>query len=148
MTSSFSAINSSSEIALLEELSKCLQLHAVGTGFPVGQTPGAFRFTQLGPGRHDLQVSSPGYDIVRQSREVGRREREIEVEFPAEEGAPWFEVLCRWRVHGKVGHWGHTHRRINEHEARYTVSQDGGEWKIAAVEVLEQKRVDDGNSGN
>jgi len=71
-----------------------------------------------------------------------------EVEFPSDPKAPWFSVLCRWRVYGKVGHWGHTHRRVNEHEARYTVSRDGEEWKIAAVEVLEQKRVDDGGLGD
>lgn len=63
------------------------------------------------------------------------------------EGTPedaWFKVRARWRVHGKVGHWGHTHQRINEYLADVTVvaAQDG--WKLADIQVLDQTREDDG----
>lgn len=61
-----------------------------------------------------------------------------------EEGAPWFQVRARWRVEGRVGHWGHTHQRINEYVADATVVADGGRWKIAQIDVLEETRVDDG----
>lgn len=63
------------------------------------------------------------------------------------EGTPedaWFKVRARWRVHGKVGHWGHTHQRINEYLADVTVvaAEDG--WKLADIQVLDQTREDDG----
>ena len=64
---------------------------------------------------------------------------------PAEDPrAPYFKVRARWTVEGKVGHWGHTHQRINRYQADFTVIQDGGAWKIAAMEVRELKRMDDG----
>jgi hypothetical protein len=53
-----------------------------------------------------------------------------------------FFVDWKWRVHCAITHWGHTHRRINEYAARYTVAYDGGSWKIADVDVREQERLD------
>ncbi len=61
-----------------------------------------------------------------------------------EEDAPWFKVKARWRVVGRVGHWGHTHERINEYLADATIVTQDGRWKIAAIDVLEETRVDDG----
>ncbi len=64
---------------------------------------------------------------------------------PAEQkDAPWYQTDTRWRVAGKVGHWGHTHQRVNEYEAKLTITLDQGTWKIARMEVLSQQRVDDG----
>ncbi|MEE9608881.1 MAG: carboxypeptidase regulatory-like domain-containing protein [Myxococcota bacterium] len=40
---------------------------------------GSFRFTQLGPGTHQLAVSAPGYVERRESFEVGHRLREAEL---------------------------------------------------------------------
>lgn len=53
-----------------------------------------------------------------------------------------FEALFRWQVDGRVTHWGHVHERTNEYLARFDVvgARDG--WRIAAVELLEQERVD------
>ena len=71
----------------------------------------------------------------------GTRIIESEVEFPGERDATWFFVDSTWQVRGKVGHWGHTHARVNEYRARYTVSADGEQWKISAVETLDQRRL-------
>lgn len=65
---------------------------------------------------------------------------------PPTEGdtAPWFVVRAHWRVEGSVGHWGHSHERRNEYTADVTVIAIGTRWKIAAVETLELRRIDDG----
>lgn len=52
-----------------------------------------------------------------------------------------FRVWCRWRVHGSVRHWGHTHARTNEYEAIYTVAACDGMWKITKTDVLRQEQV-------
>lgn len=56
---------------------------------------------------------------------------------------PGFDVACHWRVHGRVSHWGHEHKRMNEYRATYSVIHDGRSWKIGRVVVLEQNRVDE-----
>ena len=71
----------------------------------------------------------------------GTRILTSEVELPEEDDATSFHVTCSWQVRGKVGHWGHTHVRVNEYRARYTVSGDGERWKISAVETLDQRRL-------
>jgi hypothetical protein len=71
-----------------------------------------------------------------------------DVSFPADPDDPTFRVHARWRVLGKVGHWGHTHRRVIEHEADYTVAPHGGTWKIVGVQVLAQRRVEPGAEAN
>lgn len=58
-----------------------------------------------------------------------------------EEGARWFEVEARWRVRGRIGHFGHTHHRVNEVLARVMVVPVGEAWKITAIEVLDEERV-------
>jgi len=69
---------------------------------------------------------------------------EAEILPEREEGAAWFKVRARWRVEGKVGHWGHTHQRINEYLADVTMVAHAGTWKIARLDVLDESRVDDG----
>jgi hypothetical protein len=54
--------------------------------------------------------------------------------------APWFRVHARWRVTGEVGHWGHTHQRVNEYLADVTIIADGEHWKLAAIDVLDEIR--------
>jgi hypothetical protein len=53
-----------------------------------------------------------------------------------------FNVLARWQVDGSVFHWGHSHRRTNEYQARYAVVQTVHGWRLGAQQVLEQLRVD------
>jgi len=46
---------------------------------------------------------------------------------------------CRWRVSGWIGHWGHIHRRENEHVALLTIAERGGMWKITDLEKLDEQ---------
>jgi hypothetical protein len=48
---------------------------------------------------------------------------------------------CRWRVHGVVEHWEHLHRRVNEYQARFTLSPSRGRWKLKSVDITNQERV-------
>jgi hypothetical protein len=69
---------------------------------------------------------------------------DAEVDLPDDLDARHYDVKCKWRVVGKVGHHGHTHRRTNEYRAVYTVTHVAEKgWRIAAVTVLDQKRVED-----
>ena len=58
-----------------------------------------------------------------------------------DDGRPGFDVLARWQVDGKVTHWGHSHERTNEYQARYTVLQTDQGWRIGGSQVQEQLRV-------
>ena len=49
---------------------------------------------------------------------------------------------ARWRVEGVVYHWGHSHARLNEYRARYTIAAVDAGWRIVGVEPLEQRRVE------
>ena len=49
---------------------------------------------------------------------------------------------CRWRVAGWIGHWGHIHRRANEHLALVTVAPLDGKWKISAIEILDERPLE------
>ena len=67
------------------------------------------------------------------------------VELPPSPAEPAYDVVARWEVIGTVRHWGHGHWRTNRYSARYRVRwapTDG--WRIGAVEILGQERVDDG----
>ena len=41
-----------------------------------------------------------------------------------------FAAQYRWRVIGEVTHWGHSHRRVNDYEARYAVAHGPEGWRI------------------
>ncbi len=78
----------------------------------------------------------------------GARSRVDKVEFqdvavvPPRAPAPdVFRVTSRWRVHGAVAHWGHEHRRVVEHVARFNVAREPDGWRIIHVEETEMPRV-------
>ena len=48
---------------------------------------------------------------------------------------------------GTVGHWGHVHVRKNHYDATVTVETVDGAWKITALEILDEKRIDTQASG-
>lgn len=48
----------------------------------------------------------------------------------------------KWTAMGTVGHWGHIHTRKNQYEANITVEPVEGAWKVTALELLEEKRID------
>jgi hypothetical protein len=51
-----------------------------------------------------------------------------------------FVAHGQWTAFGRVGHWGHMHNRINKYKANMTVEPVNGEWKMTALEVLEEVR--------
>jgi len=64
-----------------------------------------------------------------------------EVLAPGSGAAPAFDVVARWRVTGSVFHFGHGHERTLEYRARYGVAPTAAGWRIAACQVLEERRV-------
>lgn len=83
------------------------------------------------------------------SRVIAVRPVTLEVEQGSvREGGPdqsaqiGFEALFRWQVDGRVAHWGHVHERTNEYLARFDVVGSSDGWRIGAVDLLEQERVD------
>lgn len=66
-------------------------------------------------------------------------------ELPPAPREPAFDIVAKWEVIGTVRHWGHGHWRTNRYTARYRVRWDAADgWRIGAVEILGQERVDDG----
>ena len=52
-----------------------------------------------------------------------------------------FTVEAGWTVHGSVGHWGHIHQRSNRYLAELEVVVDGQQWKLQAMNVLQEERL-------
>ncbi len=81
------------------------------------------------------------------SRVIAVRPVELVVEsiepLASDESGPriGFTVLYRWQVEGRVTHWGHLHERTNEYLARFDVVGTTMGWRIGALELLEQERV-------
>jgi len=66
---------------------------------------------------------------------------EAEVREPnKEKGA--VAIRTKWTATGSVGHWGHLHTRQNYYDAILTLAVADGAWKISAIELLEEKRID------
>ena len=59
---------------------------------------------------------------------------------PLDEGSG-FVSQCTWNVTGSVGHWGHIHQRVNQYEARFTVEEIDGAWRITSLELLQEERL-------
>lgn len=88
----------------------------------------------------------------RQSMQIQRaggaqaRVKEVEVmEVTAERNpdqAFSYQLAAKWSALGTVGHWGHVHTRQNLYDAVITINVVDGVWKISALDVLEEKRVD------
>ncbi|WP_461782468.1 hypothetical protein [Prosthecobacter sp.] len=52
-----------------------------------------------------------------------------------------FTADCNWMARGIVGHWGHSHPRVNIYNARVTITPAKGEWKLIGLEVQEVRRL-------
>ena len=57
------------------------------------------------------------------------------------DGRPGFSIEAQWQVDGLVHHWGHSHSRVNEYRALYTVASSDDGWRIVGSQILEQRRV-------
>jgi hypothetical protein len=53
-----------------------------------------------------------------------------------------YDVRARWTTAGSVGHWGHIHRRENAYEADLRIEAEASNWKLAGLELLEERRID------
>jgi hypothetical protein len=52
-----------------------------------------------------------------------------------------FSATATWNVAGSIGHWGHVHQRRNQYRAELAVAPVDGEWKLVALEILEEERL-------
>jgi len=52
-----------------------------------------------------------------------------------------FRTRAEWVTIGEVTHWGHTHERTNRYEAEMTVSAADETWRISALDLLNEERV-------
>ena len=48
---------------------------------------------------------------------------------------------CTWRITGTVNHWGHTHQRRNQYEARITIQPTEQTWKMVALDLINERRL-------
>ena len=63
---------------------------------------------------------------------------------PAADPSGAFVLDATWTAQGSVGHWGHIHTRKNYYDAAVSVAVVDGAWKITALELLEERRVEPG----
>ncbi|MBX2852790.1 MAG: hypothetical protein KTR15_13730 [Phycisphaeraceae bacterium] len=63
---------------------------------------------------------------------------------PPDEELGSFVVHASWQVDGLVTHFGHAHKRTNAFEAVYTVAPRAAGWRIVEVDILDQRRIDNG----
>jgi len=52
-----------------------------------------------------------------------------------------FAATAEWVTIGQITHWGHTHERTNQYEALITASLLESDWKISALDLLNEERV-------
>ncbi len=53
---------------------------------------------------------------------------------------PGIKARCVWNVFGSVGHWGHVHQRTNQYEADLVIEEVDGQWKLTALNLLQEQR--------
>jgi len=56
-------------------------------------------------------------------------------------GGPGFITECQWTAMGNVGHWGHTHTRVNRYNAKVTITPVDNAWKVTQLDVSEARRL-------
>lgn len=87
--------------------------------------------------RRGLRLENQGGARVR-VREVDM----LEVVPVRAEAEDTLRYRARWNATGSVGHWGHTHMRTNQYDAEIVLALIAGGWKIADIEVVEERRID------
>lgn len=65
---------------------------------------------------------------------------------------PSFTVRAQWEVDGSITHFGHSHERTNEYDARFTVAMaeadaDADGWRLVGHELLESRVVETRTDG-
>lgn len=88
--------------------------------------------------RESLELESSGGPRVR-VYEIALRECKETGTGGLEQGQ--FRTRAEWVTIGEVTHWGHTHERTNRYEAELTVSAAEETWRISALDLLNEERV-------
>lgn len=60
---------------------------------------------------------------------------------PAAKHESGFISEVQWTAMGSVGHWGHSHTRVNRYTAKLTVMPVESAWKIVNLDVSEARRL-------
>ena len=99
----------------------------------------------------DVTCAVPSDDILALDEALARLEQEdpqgaklVQLRYFAglTHEEPGLAYRCRWTAAGSVGHWGHVHRRTNLYDASITIQPVDGIWKITAIDLREEQRVD------
>lgn len=82
----------------------------------------------------------------REGARVRVSDLDVQIDGVQPAGESGFVADGQWTVLGTVGHWGHTHTRVNRYKARLGIDpvpaeSAGREWKITGLEVLELRRL-------
>lgn len=51
------------------------------------------------------------------------------------------QLEATWSARGSVGHWGHTHIRMNQYDALLTLEPVEGAWKLTELEIVREERM-------
>lgn len=89
--------------------------------------------------RDSLRVREQGGAVARID-EVSIATGEMEPPGPDSAGTPGFGYRCTWNLLGTIEHWGHIHQRNNQYDARFEVALREGQWKIVALEMLDEPK--------
>ncbi|MGK7943167.1 MAG: hypothetical protein AB4058_01705 [Microcystaceae cyanobacterium] len=49
-----------------------------------------------------------------------------------------FSAQVTWQVNGSINHFGHTHFRNNQYQAKIIIIADHSTWKIIEIDILDQ----------
>ena len=94
----------------------------------------------------DIYLQNRKSMTVAQAGGARARVKQIDIQdvdvHPAADRPLGLRFDARWTALGTVGHWGHIHSRKNQYHADITVEPMDGAWKITALELLEEKRID------
>jgi hypothetical protein len=96
----------------------------------------------------DIYLQNRKSFAVQQAGGAQAKIKEVEVMDASAErvgaGPLTYAITGKWSAMGTVGHWGHVHTRKNLYEAIVTIANTDGRWKITALELLDETRVQPG----
>jgi hypothetical protein len=103
-------------------------------------------FTVAGDLLADIYLQSRQSFAVQQAGGAQAKVQEVAIQEAVatrrDDGGLGYDVRAKWTAMGTVGHWGHTHIRQNLYDALLTIEAVDGSWKIKAMEVLDESRID------
>ncbi len=91
----------------------------------------------------DLYLQKRRALVLRDPEDTGTKVHGVDLEvFEATPvaGGGGYAVSAVWRVHGAVGHWGHSHERTNRYTADLVLAPADGTWKLTSFTLREVVR--------